>query len=181
MDRLWQTVLSYSQYLAPNRIKIQYFHQHFNINLPIPTQFTIQNGFVNAYFNKLDDLFERNINMKMYFLCVIGILMIDIIKWTFFLFMKRDKEYQISIGDTIPLLGGDESYTKLSVLLFTIYGVLIVQLFHPLSSTPLKKKEFKWIELFKCLRGNLAPKKVNIKEDEGEIVRQGKIPFIQID
>jgi hypothetical protein len=107
--------------------------------------------------------------------------MIDSIKWTFFLLMKREKEYQMSMGDITPFLGGDETYTKLSALLCSTYGALIVQLFHPLSSTPLKKKEFKWIELFECLRGNLAPKKVNIKEDEGEIVRQGKTRFIQID
>lgn len=170
MNRFYQ-FLSFTRYFFPDFAAKVNFHYRFDINSLIPDEFTVHNTFVDFYLNKLKDLFEKNIIKKSYNRFVMCVLIVATIQWIYFLFIERDREYQISLGDFFPLMDGDETYTKLSLVIGLIYAILIMDLFYPFLQS--KRKEFKWVELFECLRGNLSPRCININEGDGEIMRKG--------
>ena len=147
------------------------FHHHFNINSLIHDEFTVKSTFVDSYLNRLRDLFDRNITKRFNKRLLMCLLTAVTMQWIYFLFIERNREYQISLGDFTPLMGGNEIYTKFTCVAALVYGLYLEDLIYPSSQS--KRKEFKWVELFECTRGNLPPKEINIKEEDGEIMRKG--------
>src|SRR5581483_1428580 len=108
-------------------------------------------------------------------------ILIDCAKWTFYLWMtnKMDKHSLISMGDMIPFIGGNQIYLKFAMIVGDLYACLTVILFHPgvTGSTATKlRKEFKWIELFRCLNGDFPLTMLqHIKQEDGELLRKGNL------
>ena len=116
MARLKETVNTFVQYLSPNFQAIYYFNNQFDVNHPIKAEFTLRNYHVNAYLDMSNDLFKYNIQENRT-KKILALILVDCLIWIFYLLSKGNVEYQLSIGDISPLLGGNETYSKLSALI----------------------------------------------------------------